>query len=951
MKNAKGFYMNKKWFAALAAIILATVIPFVLSSCDSEDSEEKSASDYLYITNGTLMTVDKTKCPANVTIPDGITAINAEAFSYCMKLESVVIPNGVTNIGNSAFFGCTSLKSVTLPSSVTNIGDLAFSGCTNLTIYYKGTKAQWENITKGSQAIPSNATIQYSDGSASGGNSNDDNGPGGTPGMDEEPHPTSKLEGTSLYRFGATNLDCNFDGAGILTNFGGAGSYLYYPVEIDLDNDTAQLSATISVTEAVDKMGIGFIIIDDNGFVDSYVLATTASSVRYFGGTKAVDADGNPKENGYAWENGSTLGLTTGNDPKPKLLTANVPYTFTVQLKNGKFVFTIADSSDTVAATLNARDYSLFINNNGKVYLAIGAISGDTSKIMYSDIKVIINDGECTIDSIKNSDISSIAPYLVVSGRTVTGYRNDIPAELTIPNGITAIGSNAFKGCNTLKTVTIPTGVTTISSNAFRECASLTTVVIPDGVTAIGNSAFWCCNALEYINIPTSVKSIGNDVFTDCSLTNVTIPYGVESIGKFAFCDNKLLTSIIIPDSVTSLGPQAFWYCESLTSVTISQNVTEIDFGTFQGCYSLTSVVIPDGVTSIGNSAFKDCRSLTSVTIPKSVTTINNGAFQNCTSLQSVNIPNGITEITANTFEDCTLLASVTIPNSVKTIGESAFNGCKSMDIYYDGKMSEWQQVKGYDTIPEHISVHCSDTPSYLIVKGTKITGCDKNNVPENLVIPDGITEIGESAFNWCESLVSVTIPDSVTKLDKWAFCCCKALKSIEIPKSVTAIGDFVFDGCDNLERVVISANLTAITNSMFQNCDNLTDVNIPGSVTSIEDNAFRHCSGLKNVEIPSNVTSIGNSAFEGCTGLTSITIPSSVTEIGKNAFIHTNIWDIYYAGTKELWEKISTNIGDTPTMTIHCTDGDIRIKGKKDSVGGITSGDYEKPDTDNTTN
>ena len=493
---------------------------------------------------------------------------------------------------------------------------------------------------------------------------------------------TALDETVSLCRFGA-DQNCDFDSNGVLTDFGGSGSFLYYPVALNLSTDIAQLSANITVTNAIERMGIGIIVVDDDGFIASHVIATTATKVRYFGGTKAPD-----REHSYVWNN-STLNADNGGNKV--VLPTNVPYTFKVTLVGGRIFFSIFDSSGNLAGDVS-ESYSIWLNSNGKVYFAIGAFSGDTSNIAYSDIKVRINDGQCTINSIKDG-ISSKIPYLIVSGKTVIGYRDDIPAKLTIPNSITAIEQKAFMGCT-----------------------------------------------------------------------------------------------------------------------------------------SLTSVTIPDGVTTIGSSAFREC-----------------------TSLQSVNIQNGITEIAADTFKDCTLLTSITIPNSVETIGEGA--------------------------------------------------------------------------FSWCESLVSVTIPDTVTKLDKYAFDCCKALKSIEIPQNVTTIGDFLFNGCDNLERVVISANLITITNSMFQNCYNLIDVNIPSSVTSIEDNAFTHCFGLKNMEIPSNVTSIGNSAFEG-SGLTSITIPSSVTEIGENAFIHTNIWDIYYAGTKELWEKISTNIGNTPTMTIHCTDGDIRIKG-----------------------
>lgn len=119
----------------------------------------------------TLYIGDK-KVAGKLIIPDGVTSISSGAFTSCTGLTSVTIPNSVTNIGWSAFRSCTGLTSVTIPNSVTSIDDSAFSGCIGLTsvtigngvksidysafseckalktIYYKGTKEQWEAILK-----------------------------------------------------------------------------------------------------------------------------------------------------------------------------------------------------------------------------------------------------------------------------------------------------------------------------------------------------------------------------------------------------------------------------------------------------------------------------------------------------------------------------------------------------------------------------------------------------------------------------------------------------------------------------------------------------------------------------------------------------------------------------------------------------------------------------------
>ena len=86
---------------------------------------------------------------ASITIPDGVTGIGDFSFSKCSSLSSINIPDSVTSIGNYAFKECSSLASITIPVSVTRIGVKAFNECTNLAnIYYKGTKEQWNAITK-----------------------------------------------------------------------------------------------------------------------------------------------------------------------------------------------------------------------------------------------------------------------------------------------------------------------------------------------------------------------------------------------------------------------------------------------------------------------------------------------------------------------------------------------------------------------------------------------------------------------------------------------------------------------------------------------------------------------------------------------------------------------------------------------------------------------------------
>ena len=162
-------------------------------------------------------------------------------------------------------------------------------------------------------------------------------------------------------------------------------------------------------------------------------------------------------------------------------------------------------------------------------------------------------------------------------------------------------------------------------------------IIIGDGITTIGSSAFRNCFALNSVTIPNSVRTIGAYAFYNCSaLTSVTIPNSVTTIGNHAFFGCSALTSVTIPNSVTEIGYSTFGDCSALTSVTIPNSVTEISYSTFGDCSALTSVTIPNSVTEIGSDAFSKCTNLQKVNIGNSVKTIGIAAFNNCTSITQI---------------------------------------------------------------------------------------------------------------------------------------------------------------------------------------------------------------------------------------------------------------------------------------------------------------------------
>ena len=154
-----------------------------------------------------------------------------------------------------------------------------------------------------------------------------------------------------------------------------------------------------------------------------------------------------------------------------------------------------------------------------------------------------------------------------------------------------------------------------------------------------------------------------------------------------------------------------------------------------------------------------------------------------------------------------------------------------------------------------------------------------------------------------------------------------KTESSFSIPDGVTTIGVNAFSQCINLIEILIPNSVTVIGGEAFDGCINLVNIVIPDGVTQISQSAFDNCTGLINIVIPENVTKIVEWAFSGCSSLTSVTIPSSVTHIGRYAFLCKKLTDIIFTGTKDQWNAIQKENGwdsNTPSYTVHCTDGDI---------------------------
>lgn len=519
--------------------------------------------------------------------------------------------------------------------------------------------------------------------------------------------------------------------------------------------------------------------------------------------------------------------------------------------------------------------------------------------------------------------------------------------ELYIPDTVTKIEKNAFNACNNIETIRIPfTGESLTATNDYQGKGNASFGYIFGAENAEMQKSFVPVN-LHKVIISDQVKSIPSYAFYGCrQVTEVKLPDKLEIIGaggtwRYAFAYTGI-TDIVLPATLKELGEYTF-KGTNISRVEVPDLNTFLkissssSFGGYADLYAngklITEVAIPNGMINLG-SVLSGIGSLKKVTIPDSVTWIshNQGAFEDCKNLEEV-IFEGTSQINEMwaTFKGCSSLKSVHIPASVTEFENQPFVGCNLEAVYYDGTFEDWCKLTfGYygNQGSDHSPMPYTERFYYKKENGYE-------ELTENVVIPEtitqinagvlsgykalrsvtlheGVTAIAKYAFEDCVNLSSIKLPSQLKFIGEYAFYNCKSIYSINIPKYISEIGNYAFAGCYNLAEVyncsdyikdmtigsdsyggvakyakVIHTDMSEASNivyngdyAMFKDGDEYillgyfgdkTSLVLPEIATSINAYAFYNNQNITNVTLGSNLKAIGEQAFNWCNNLVEV--------------------------------------------------------------------------------
>ncbi len=493
---------------------------------------------------------------------------------------------------------------------------------------------------------------------------------------------------------------------------------------------------------------------------------------------------------------------------------------------------------------------------------------------------------EATVTSLRGIYPTVTVPDSVVYQNTVykvtaigedANYRNDMVKTVVLGKYVQVIDSCAFQGNRQLASINFPGTLKVIKGKSFEDCYALENVDLPEGLESIGTYAFYSAG-LTKLHIPSTVKYIGvNSCRETTDLTSLTV---AEGNPYFKAVNNAVLSK----DGKTMLFGAAGLSTESYA---IPDGVETVGAYAMRNATKIKGLVIPNSVQTVGEEAF--CRmGMKSVTIGTGLRGIGDGAFSYCTELGSFTLDpanpnlkcvnNSILSKTGKTMYAVTAQNAVyTVPAGVETIANNTFYG-----------MTKMRGINLTDvvTVGKYAFYHCDSLAT--VNWGTRLKTIDRMAFQScgltSIVLPSSVRTIGYQAFTSCKKNTKIVLPEGITEIGISAFYENTLVQEVKVPSTVRTFGESAFYKIDSLKRAILPDNLTVIPKMTFSYCRKLTEVNYPAALREIGPSAFVDCP-ITNFDLPATVKVIGRMAFENTKIGPDITLPPLVTVIDEYAF------------------------------------------------------------------
>lgn len=291
--------------------------------------------------------------------------------------------------------------------------------------------------------------------------------------------------------------------------------------------------------------------------------------------------------------------------------------------------------------------------------------------------------------NMKESTIAAVNSYAANEIPARAFYNKKTLVRFVFPEGITKIGTSAFRDSNLSGSLKLPNSLTIIENIAFASCPFTGTLILPKNLKSIGDSAFSGCSGfIGTLELPNGLQSIGDNAFSDCSgfSGQLILPETLEEIGSHAFYECRGLTgSLTIPNKITTIESYAFNKCSFDGHLTLPSSLVEIGsyaFNSYAGISQFRgNLELPEGLMIIGKAAFQACNFSGELKLPNSLVAIGDAAFcHNYRLTGVVEIPKDIQSIPAQLFRECSNLQGVILPRGIEAIQADAFENCYQLN-------------------------------------------------------------------------------------------------------------------------------------------------------------------------------------------------------------------------------------------------------------------------------